>query len=384
MTDNNSPIPLKELFDMDRISSPTSRLLVFLYSPVGFFVFLCRIFLGLHTFFVACLLRKSTVLRTAVLRIMCALLGIIVKQEGERDPSVKLISANHVSALDHLAVDLVESCILPSVWDIPSILRWCFGYADFGARSGRDELVRQGRKHIQTSELPILSLPEGAITSGKSALLKFSTWPAEVSDSIQPISLHVWRPIQVNSSILGATWWSDVFWFMFLPMTVIHLKWLPVLRRNEDESVEDFSKRLSKSIAEDLSIQSSSWTNLDAAEAVKRRFRAAVNASAAKKKPLDPRKMDEIAMRIKQSHPKIPLLVIRWDLDKTKDYNETIERIKSGKLNESSETAKLSGKVPTDHCEWKKLFDIRKWEMIECNRANYLKRMNRDLASTEQ
>lgn len=41
-----------------------------------------------------------------------------------RSDKVNIICANHVSVLDHLAVDLVEPCVLPSVWDIPSIIRW--------------------------------------------------------------------------------------------------------------------------------------------------------------------------------------------------------------------------------------------------------------------
>ncbi|KJH49091.1 hypothetical protein DICVIV_04798 [Dictyocaulus viviparus] len=113
---------------------------------------------------------------------MCAVLGILVKNEGEsnfefmlRSPNVSIICANHVSVLDHLAVDLVEPCVLPSVWDIPSVIRWCFGYLDFGARDGHAELVRRVSDYLGKNDLPVLSFPEGAITSGRVGILRFKS-----------------------------------------------------------------------------------------------------------------------------------------------------------------------------------------------------------------
>ena len=113
-------------------------------------------------------------------------LFVFLAISSSSDTKVKVLCANHVSALDHLAVDMVESCILPSVWDIPSILRWyilhqfmkelmfrCFGYYDLGLKDGRDEFIRQARRHVETEELPILAFPEGSITNGRVALLKF-------------------------------------------------------------------------------------------------------------------------------------------------------------------------------------------------------------------
>lgn len=62
-----------------------------------------------------------------VLRVMSCLLGLVVFSGGPArnwDHKTHLLVANHISTLDHMAVDLIEPCILPSVWDIPSILRW--------------------------------------------------------------------------------------------------------------------------------------------------------------------------------------------------------------------------------------------------------------------
>lgn len=58
---------------------------------------------------------------------MSCILGVVVFSGGPAkgwDRETKLIIANHVTTLDHMAVDLIEPCILPSVWDIPDVLRW--------------------------------------------------------------------------------------------------------------------------------------------------------------------------------------------------------------------------------------------------------------------
>lgn len=60
------------------------------------------------------------------------------------------------------------------------LLLRCLGYTDLGAREGRAELVRRAKLFCKKSAIPLLTFPEGAMTSGCSGLLKFSTWPFEV------------------------------------------------------------------------------------------------------------------------------------------------------------------------------------------------------------
>lgn len=56
----------------------------------------------------------------------------------------------------------------------------CLGYKDLGALQGRVELIRRSKEFCEKNDLPLLSFPEGAMTSGSTGLLKFSTWPFEV------------------------------------------------------------------------------------------------------------------------------------------------------------------------------------------------------------
>ncbi|VDN38860.1 unnamed protein product [Gongylonema pulchrum] len=159
------------------------RFLLFAYAPFGIVLLCFRVIVGVHIFLTACILRKTMLLRCTVLRVMSCLLGLVVFSGGPAggwDRKTRLLIANHVSTLDHVAVDLIQPCILPSVWDIPNILRWCLGYTDLGARQGRAELVRRARIFCENSAVPLLTFPEGAVTSGCKGLLKFSTWPFEV------------------------------------------------------------------------------------------------------------------------------------------------------------------------------------------------------------
>ncbi|WKY02229.1 hypothetical protein Q1695_015893 [Nippostrongylus brasiliensis] len=368
------PPDIKELFFLERIPGATTKLLLLAYLPIGCLIFCIRIFVGVHTFFVACLLRKSTAARTLVLRVMCAVLGIVVRSEGKRSDKVNIVCGNHVSVLDHLAVDIVEPCVLPSVWDIPSIIRWCFGYVDLGARIGRDELVRQARFHVENRALPLLSFPEGAITNGRRGLLKFSSWPCEVSDQVQPLALQISRPFfDVSPSVLGSSWLADVSWFAFLPFSVYHLTWLPVMQKREQETADEFALRVESSIAEHLGIVVTNLTHADAVEAAKRHIRSRAAPPPVKRKVLDTRVLDDMAMRIKQSYPAVDLLDIRMDLERTKDQQTTVERIRHGELRPSP---RIIGKTASDPSLWKRVYAERKWTMIETNRQRYLGRLN--------
>ncbi|PAV70039.1 hypothetical protein WR25_06534 isoform B [Diploscapter pachys] len=344
---SQAPSTVEDLFFQDRVPSTFVRYLLFIYFPIGLLLFLIRLCIGVHVFLIACLLRKTTALRRIVLRIMCSILGIVVVERGKRDERAHVLCANHVSAIDHLAVDLCNPCILPSVWDIPNIIRWCFGYMDLGASRGRQELIRESRKHIkQSNSLPLLTFPEGEITSGERALLKFNPWPCEVSDLIQPVSIHIYRPVfNVNPSAFGSSWWADCFWFMALPFSIITVTFLNVVEKEEQEPYNEYCDRVSQKIAESLGISVSNFTNQDVTEVTKRRDRdrmqrqahAAAQSVQRVSEKMDHRRLDELTMRIKQFNPQISLFAIKKDLQKTRSTQATLENIKSGKLQKAAE-----------------------------------------------
>nr|CDQ04745.1 Bm4080 [Brugia malayi] len=375
---------LSSLFVRDRYSSSTfQRFLLYSYIPFGILLFCLRVIIGVHIFLTACILRKTMLLRCTVLRVMSCLLGLVVLSGGparDWDHKTHMLIANHISTLDHLAIDLIEPCILPSVWDIPSILRWCLGYRDLGARQGRAELIRRSKIFCEKNTLPLLTFPEGAMTSGSTGLLKFSTWPFEVSDSVQPVLISIYRPFfgNIAVSVLGGAWWQDVFYFLFVPFTVMKVQFfIPSSESNKpSETTEEFTKRVADIMAAKLGIAATSFTSQDAVEEAKRHLEGRQRVKSITEY------LDSLTMKIKQAFPAVPLLAIREDLEQTQDGNATCERITTGKvkLNPLGDDDLLPGTNPQ---QWSKVYSRRKWNLIETNRAKYLKRINEKL-SVEQ
>lgn len=64
------------------------------------------------------------------------------------------------------------------------------GYADLGAREGRNVLVSKAREFCKYNSLPLLAFPEGAMTNGQKGLLKFSSWPFEVKKFFALVITH--------------------------------------------------------------------------------------------------------------------------------------------------------------------------------------------------
>ncbi|CAI5444448.1 unnamed protein product [Caenorhabditis angaria] len=379
-------LQIDEILNQKRIGDVITKAFAIFFFPLGLILLIIRCFIGVHAFLIACLLRKSNRIRSIVMRFMCCVLGIVVRKFGERDESAQVLVSNHISILDHLAIDLISPCFLPSIWDIPTVIRWCFGYVDLGASRGRSELVQNAKKLLaETRGQPILAFPEGEITNGKRALLKFSTWAFEISDVVQPISITVSRPVPWNFSVsrIAASWLADLVLFFAIPATFINVEYLPKLTRNEDESIDEFALRTAQTIATHLKIEVSNFEPRDVAEATKRWKRDqferrnqagnSLSSGSSGNRLQNDRQLDECAMRIKQSHPSFHLSLIREDLQKTRNQAATITNLKLGKIPKDL-NPNLDGKINLDPSSWKSIFSSRKWQMIEENRSKYLQK----------
>ncbi|KAK0415872.1 hypothetical protein QR680_012164 [Steinernema hermaphroditum] len=383
--------------------------LLMLYTPVGFVVGLIRFFIGLHLFFVACLLRKTNWLRSVVLRATMFVLGLHVVNTGPAkhwDRKTRMIVSNHVTPLDHLAIDLIEPCLLPSSWEIPGFLRWVLGYTDMGAGNGRECLVQTIRRKCRdVTQPPILAFPEGAVTSGKRGLLKFSTWPFEAADSVQPVILKINRLFftDLAPSTLGSIWWHDILYFIFAPMTIVSIHWLPPVHRKlakegagdrVDETIVEYTNRVAKVMAEYSGFAATNLTCEDVVDAAHQRQAqlerereerelAASNKSHRKGGKVSTIQLDEWAMRVKQAFPQIRIHVIREDLQRTQSPQTTEDRIKAGRLDTASKNVDIrlshpSSSAPLKNApaDFRALYDERKWTMIERNREKYLERLS--------
>ncbi|XP_023232509.1 ancient ubiquitous protein 1 homolog [Centruroides sculpturatus] len=151
---SSAGVSLDQLFHLHRFQKTIDYFPLFFYFPFGISLAVVRFFIGCHAFLAACILPKSSAFRRFVLRSISFVLGIVVRQENchYRAKQVKVIISNHITTLDHLAVDLVLSSILPSVWDLPNLLNWLLGFKDLGVKKGRDVLLQNVKKHTKESD----------------------------------------------------------------------------------------------------------------------------------------------------------------------------------------------------------------------------------------
>ncbi|KAM4687206.1 lipid droplet-regulating VLDL assembly factor AUP1 [Rhinophrynus dorsalis] len=368
-------------------SDPLSLIVLLLYSPVGLCLFLLRIFIGAHVFLVSCAL-PDCIIRRFLVRVMSAVLGVFVSQSEPRlrDHSVKIYICNHRTEFDHNALSLITSCSTPSVSCSPGFLCWARGFLELGTPGSRTRLQESLKHYLsQPGSSPLLLFPEEETTSGRTGLLHFSSWPFSLSDSVQPLALHVQRPL-ISPSVSGCSWAIELFWMFFIPFTVYQVRWLPSISRFPGESDEDFASRAQQLVAQSLGVRETRHTAADRAEHLKRRSRD----------PLPPTPKDSnhspaqchMAERVKDVLPQVPLSVIHTDLALTGCVDTTITNLLEGRIPYVPEEAHEGpGKSPTKRLtrsgyrgfgrrpeERHLSLQERKDELYECARRRYLEK----------
>uniref|UniRef100_G1QJF8 Lipid droplet-regulating VLDL assembly factor AUP1 n=1 Tax=Nomascus leucogenys TaxID=61853 RepID=G1QJF8_NOMLE len=311
----------ERLFDSHRLPGDCFLLLaLLLYAPVGFCLLVLRLFLGIHVFLVSCALPDS-VLRRFVVRTMCAVLGLVARQEdsGLRDHSVRVLISNHVTPFDHNIVNLLTTCSTPLLNSPPSFVCWSRGFMEM---NGRGELVESLKRFCASTRLPptpLLLFPEEEATNGREGLLRFSSWPFSIQDVVQPLTLQVQRPL-VSVTVSDASWVSELLWSLFVPFTVYqaHLKVKELL------------------VAKELGQTGTRLTPADKAEHMKRQRHPRLRPQSAQPSfppspgPSPDVQLATLAQRVKEVLPHVPLGVIQRDLAKTGCVDLTITNLLEG------------------------------------------------------
>ncbi|XP_029087534.1 ancient ubiquitous protein 1 isoform X2 [Monodon monoceros] len=315
-----SPGP-ERLFDSHRLPGDGFLLLaLLLYAPVGFCLLVLRVFLGIHVFLVSCALPDS-VLRRFVVRTMCAVLGLVARQEdsGLRDHRVRILISNHVTPFDHNIVNLLTSCSTPLLNSPPSFVCWSRGFMEM---DGRGELVESLKRFCASTRLPptpLLLFPEEEATNGREGLLRFSSWPFSIQDVVQPLTLRVQRPL-VSVTVSDASWVSELLWSLFVPFTVYQVRWLRPVHRQLGEGSEEFSLRVQQLVAKELGQTGTQLTPADKAEHMKRQRHPRLRPQSAQSSfppspgPSPDVQLTTLAQRVKEVLPHVPLGVIQRDL----------------------------------------------------------------------
>uniref|UniRef100_A0A8C7P1R2 Lipid droplet-regulating VLDL assembly factor AUP1 n=1 Tax=Oncorhynchus mykiss TaxID=8022 RepID=A0A8C7P1R2_ONCMY len=325
---------IEQMFDFQRLPNDgLVLLLVLLYSPVGLCLMLLRLFVGAHVFLVSCALPDSLA-RRFIVRIMFSVLGMHVRQNSprSRDKSTKLYICNHVTQFDHNIVNLLTSCNTPMLEDSAGFVCWARGFMELGAISGQDEMEESLRRYCSSPKtLPLLLFPEEDTTNGRAGLLKFSSWPFSMTDSIQPVALQVKRPF-VALSTPDSFWLTELLWTFFVPCTVYHVRWLPPVSRQDEESLQEFANKVQELLATELSVVSTQITKADKAEHIKRKrhihdLGAFPLGFMIRSSGVEELRISRMAQQVKEVLPDIPLGIITRDLVQTNCVDTTITNL---------------------------------------------------------
>ncbi|XP_072719375.1 lipid droplet-regulating VLDL assembly factor AUP1 isoform X3 [Mycteria americana] len=277
-------------------------LALLLYAPVGLCLLVLRLFIGVHVFLISCALPDS-VLRRFIVRVMCSVLGLFVRQSDPqlRDVNVRVYIANHVTQFDHNVINLLTSCNTPALNGAPGFICWSRGFMELGVTGSRAELVDSLKVYSShRGNPPLLLFPEEAATNGRAGLLCFSSWPFSILDVVQPVALQVQRPL------------------------------------------------ITVALAMELGVVSTRLTAADKTEHMKRlRHTSLLPFAPASSQPLAARprmpssltgvapedvRITAMAQRVKEVLPHVPLEVIRIDLAQTNCVDTTIANLLEGRV----------------------------------------------------
>ncbi|XP_012722312.2 ancient ubiquitous protein 1 [Fundulus heteroclitus] len=336
---------IEDMFDFRRFPKDAAVLLLLLiYSPVGICLMLMRIFIGVHVFLVSCAIPESFV-RRFVVRVMCSVLGMHVRQRNprSRDKNTKLYVCNHVTEFDHNIINLLTPFNTPQMEGSTGFMCWARGFMEIHSASSQEAIEESLQRYCSTEGAPpLLVFPEEDTTNGRAGLLKFSSWPFSLTESIQPVALRVSRPL-LSLSTVESSWLIDLLWTFFAPCTVYHVSWLPPVSRQDDESTQEFANKVQELLAIELGLVSTKITKADKAEHIKRKRHSAPQTTTsatsgsiglgfmAPSLGSDDHRIAKMAQQVKDVLPHVPINIITRDLAKTNCVDATITNLLESK-----------------------------------------------------
>ncbi|KAJ6658594.1 hypothetical protein lerEdw1_019982 [Lerista edwardsae] len=332
------------LFDSHRLPSDGLLLLsLLLYAPVGLCLLLLRLFIGLHVFLVSCALPDSAP-RRFIVRVMCSVLGLFVRQSNpwQRSLRARVYIANHVTHFDHNIINLLTSCSA-----FVAVLH--LGHSSASGPSGSETFCRCGEcagpcpAVVQWREERVSLVPVG----------------------LGPSPLPPFFPLPRLKSVADASWVVELLWAFFVPFTIYQVRWLPSVYRPPEKTREDFAWQVQERLALELGVVSTRLTAADKAEHLKRLRHSppashtpAPSQPSGSRPPQAPPSVEgpptedahlmDLAQRVKEVLPHVPLAVILKDLGQTSCVDATIANLLEGRVPFTPCEAEASLPAPSD------------------------------------
>jgi ancient ubiquitous protein 1 len=320
------------------------------YAPIGLFLTLLRVCMSLQAVLILLLFPEGAVKRF-LLRVFFGVLGIVVVTDSfhRKGSQTKVFLSNKLSYVDHIALHLALDCITVSCGRRAPPLYFLFPHHCLSS-SSEEDLETEAKKLPEFDESrsvekvsPLVFQPEPMPTNGSYSLLQFSTWPCSLARNIQPIALTAKRPFGITLSTVQSSQWWDLFWTLFVPVTVFRVKLLPPMERREGEEANELCERAQDSLREELKLRRSEITLDDITTWLEAR----------KKKPLSPPtsdpppassslnqpsstapvhndNMERMVRQVSAVMPQVPHSAIMTDLLRTMSVDATITNILEG------------------------------------------------------
>lgn len=299
-----------------------------LYLPIGIILSVLRAILAINLFWLGIFLPDSPVAQKVVNKILCLSLGLSINvQDIGKKEDVELYVSNNVSLFDNLVIHLVTGSVSHGK-NYNAILAKCLGIFDFGNLSDIEHLKKTVTTVTQNGKVPLYFTPEEKSTNGK-GLLKFKSYPFSVASRVQPICISIERPfLDISVFSIGSSYWTDIFFFMFSPLTTYKLRFLAAL---EKKSLADdqFAEAVRQNIALALNIETVNLTDHDLIEWEKRQCREQRRVQMQQEISPAFRRM---ALQVKEVLPHVPIDAITKDLCRTRNVDNTITNILEGRV----------------------------------------------------
>jgi 1-acyl-sn-glycerol-3-phosphate acyltransferase len=124
-------------------------------------------------------------------------------------------------------------------------------------------------RHQEEAPASVLIFPEGVLTNGRKAVLRYQQFVFSLGLAVQPLAIRR-RPaclqrrcFPVDHDAARVTFLSNVFWMLFMPRAHYDVMVLPQMVRREGESACDFADRVQFATASALKLRPSRFGNRD-------------------------------------------------------------------------------------------------------------------------
>ncbi|KAF5279756.1 hypothetical protein FQA39_LY05446 [Lamprigera yunnana] len=331
---------ISELYEFKRYPQHTLGLFTFIaYLPFGLILLLLRTIVGIQVFVFGFLLPDVPVIQRILCKLLRATLGIrtYVENAESKENCIVYVS-NYVSPFDHLVIHSVTGAVMPEKDIFNSLLSTALGLQNFGSASANFDTLKKNITSAITNNVPIYFQPEFKQTNGKT-VLKFKTWPFEICNKVQPISVEVSRPfLDIKVSTFDGAFWTDTLAYLFSPYTCYKLRFLPVVEKMTLSETE-FADKVRTDVAHALKVELSEYSASDLLEWEKRIMEDVVRREMeARQRPNTTAALSSnptihrMACQVKEVLPMVPYNTICTDLMKTRNVDQTITNILEGNV----------------------------------------------------